>query len=173
MNFNFLIAFLAFSLSLIAPAIAHPVSTRVYFSPHGGCTEAVVDALNSAKTTILVQAYSFTSAPIANALVNAKHRGVEVLIILDKSQRTEHYSSADFVAHEGIPTWIDVKPAIAHNKVVVIDGHVVVTGSFNFTKAAEEKNTENLLVIDDPELAFKYTANWKERLDLSMPYGEK
>ena len=91
-------------------------------------------------------------------------------MILDKSQRRERYSSADFVAHEGIATWIDAKPAIAHNKVMIIDGHIVVTGSFNFTKAAEEKNTENLLVIDDPDLAVKYTGNWKARQGASVVY---
>ena len=171
MKFNFLIPFFAFSFFLIIPGLTQPVSTQVYFSPHGGCTEAVVDAINTAKTTILVQAYSFTSIPIAQALVNAKHRGVEVLVILDKSQRRERKSSADFVVHEGIPTWIDEKPTIAHNKVVVIDSHMVVTGSFNFTKAAEEKNTENLLVIDDPELAVKYTKNWKARQGCSVLYG--
>jgi len=171
MKSYFLAPLLALSLFLIHPATAQPVSTHVYFSPHGGCTEAVVDALNSAKETILVQAYSFTSAPIAQALVNAKHQGIEVQVILDKSQRRERYSSADFVIHEGIPTWIDEKPAIAHNKVIVIDGHIVVTGSFNFTKAAEEKNAENLLVIDDSELAVKYTKNWKSRQVDSVPYA--
>jgi phosphatidylserine/phosphatidylglycerophosphate/cardiolipin synthase-like enzyme len=68
---------------------------------------------------------------------------------VDKSQRTEKYSSADFVAHAGIPTYIDAKHAIAHNKIMVIDGYEILTGSFNFTKAAEENNAENLLVILD------------------------
>ena len=173
MKFYSLAVFLALLLWANHPVTAQPVTTRVYFSPHGGCTEAVVDALNSAKTTILVQAYSFTSAPIAQALVAAKRRGVEVLVILDKSQRRERYSSADFVAHEGIPTWIDEKPAIAHNKVMIIDSHIVVTGSFNFTKAAEEKNTENLLVIDDLELAIKYSENWKARRGCSVGYARR
>jgi hypothetical protein len=86
----------------------------------------VVKELDAAKTTILVQAYSFTSAPIAKALVEAHKRGVDVRVILDRSQRTEKYSSADFVAHAGIPTWIDAQHAIAHNKVMVIDGGTVL-----------------------------------------------
>src|SRR5438445_12580576 len=81
-----------------------PASWEVYFSPHGGCTEAVVKALEKAKTTVLVQAYSFTSAPIAKALVDAAKRGVKVDVILDKSQRTEKYSEADFMVNGGIPT---------------------------------------------------------------------
>ncbi len=84
--------------------------------------------------SILMQAYSFTSAPIAKALVEARERGVEVTAILDKSQRTEQYSSADFVLHAGIPTYIDDKHAIAHNKIMLIDGRTIITGSFNFTK---------------------------------------
>ncbi|MGO8698346.1 MAG: phospholipase D family protein [Limisphaerales bacterium] len=142
----------------------------VYFSPQGGCTEAVVNALNHAAKTVLVQAYSFTSAPIAKALVNAHRRGVKVEVILDKSQRTERYSSADFVAHAGIPTYIDAKHSIAHNKIMVIDGYEVLTGSFNFTKAAEEHNAENLLVIQDAPLAAKYAENWRKHLNHSELY---
>ena len=103
-----------------------------------------------------MQAYSYTSAPIAKALVDAKKRGVSVEVILDKSQRSEKYSSADFLKNAGVPTYIDAKHAIAHNKVMVIDGQTVLTGSFNFTKAAEESNAENLLVIHEAALAAKY-----------------
>ena len=94
-------------------------------------------------------------------------------MILDKSQRGEKYSSADFVQHAGIPIWIDAKHAIAHNKIMVIDGQTVITGSFNFTKNAEENNAENLLVIRSPELATKYTANWKAHLEHSEKYEGK
>ena len=107
---------------------------------------------------MLVQAYSFTSAPIAKALTDAKKRGVNVQVILDKSNLTGQYSSADFVAHANIPTYIDSKHAISHNKIMVIDGKTTLTGSFNFTKAAEGSNAENLLVIQDPALAKLYTA---------------
>jgi phosphatidylserine/phosphatidylglycerophosphate/cardiolipin synthase-like enzyme len=138
--------------------------TEVFFSPHGGCTAAVVKNIDSAKSNILVQAYTFTSAPIAKALVDAHKRGVKVFVILDKSQRTQKYSSADFLRHAGIPTYIDSKHAIAHNKVMVIDGAKVLTGSFNFTKAAENENAENLLVISDRKLAAKYSANWTTHL---------
>ncbi len=80
-------------------------------------------------------------------------------IILDKSQRTDQYSSATFLFNVGIPVKIDAQHAIAHNKVMIIDGETVITGSFNFTKAAEEKNAENLLVIRDKKLAERYTKN--------------
>jgi len=142
------------------PRASVPNEVQVYFSPHGGATEAVVDALAHATNSVLVQAYSFTSAPIARALVDAKARGLKVQVILDKSQRTEKYSEADFLQHEGIPTFIDPQHGIAHNKVMVLDNFLVLTGSFNFTRAAEENNAENLLVINDPVLARQYTENW-------------
>ncbi|HWB10336.1 MAG TPA: cyclase family protein [Pirellulales bacterium] len=145
-------------------------SVAVHFSPKGGCTEAVVEELQAASSTVLVQAYSFTSAPIAKALVAAHKRGVNVQVILDKSQRTEKYSSATFLHHAGIPTFIDAAHAIAHNKVMVIDGQTVITGSFNFTRAAELHNAENLLVIRDRPLAEKYAANWQAHLLHSEGY---
>jgi phosphatidylserine/phosphatidylglycerophosphate/cardiolipin synthase-like enzyme len=168
--FRFFLSLLLVSLPLQAADPSFPTITS-YFSPNGGCTEAIVGALNGAKSTILVQAYSFTSAPIAKALVDAHKRGVDVQVILDKSQRTERYSSATFIANEGIPTYIDAAHKIAHNKIMIIDGKTLITGSFNFTKSAEEGNAENLLVISNaPELAQRYTANWKEHLDHSQPY---
>ncbi|HEY3378889.1 MAG TPA: phospholipase D family protein [Armatimonadota bacterium] len=146
---------------------------QVYFSPRGGCTAAIIRTLGTAQTSIYVQAYSFTSALIAQALVDAHKRGVHVEVLLDKSQRTEKYSSADFLAHAGIPTYIDAAHAISHNKIMIIDGATVVTGSFNFTQSAEEKNAENLLVLTDPALAARYTANWREHQAHSAVYRGK
>ena len=156
------------------PALAEPPGNpspiEVYFSPKGGCTEAVVRELRAAKRTVLVQAYSFTSAPIAKALIDAHKRGVKVQVILEKTQRTDKYSSATFLHNAGIPTSIDAAHAIAHDKVMVVDGAVVITGSFNFTKAAGEKNAENLLVIRDPQLAGKYVGNWEAHFAHSERY---
>jgi phosphatidylserine/phosphatidylglycerophosphate/cardiolipin synthase-like enzyme len=159
------------ALRLAADGPYHPSDVEVHFSPKGGCTEAVVAELAKANKAVYVQAYSFTSLPIAQALVGAHKRGVSVQVVLDKSQRTEKYSSADFVAHAGIPTYIDSKHAIAHNNIIVIDGAVVLTGSFNFTKAAESNNAENLLVIHDAKLAERYFENWKDHQGHSEPYA--
>ncbi len=145
-------------------------SIEVYFSPKGGCTDKIVAELGAAQSRVLVQAYSFTSAPIAEALLQAVRRGVQAQVILDKSQESEKYSSADFLIHAGIPTRVDPVHEIAHNKIMIIDDRTVITGSFNFTRAAEEHNAENLLVIRDPQLAEQYTANWYRHADHSVPY---
>lgn len=135
--------------------------TTVCFTPGGNCTGIIVKEINQAQKTILVQVYSFTSAPIAKAILDASKRGVKVQVILDKSQKTQKYSSADFFVHTGVPTYIDSRHAIAHNKIILIDDNTLITGSFNFTKAAQEKNAENLLVLHDPTLISLYKKNWQ------------
>jgi phosphatidylserine/phosphatidylglycerophosphate/cardiolipin synthase-like enzyme len=163
-----------FSVFLAAgctPTSSVPQGVQVYFSPHGGATEAVVNALEHATNSVLVQAYSFTSEPIAKALVDAHRRGVLVQAILDGSQRTEKYSEADFLEHNDIPTSIDAQHAIAHNKIILVDGYLVLTGSFNFTKAAEERNAENLLVLNDASLAKRYLENWRAHEAHSQAYS--
>jgi len=144
---------------------------HVYFSPHGGATAAIVEAIEHETQQIRVAAYSFTSAPIAQALVAAHRRGVSVSVILDKSQRTEHYTSATFLAHANIPVLIDAQHAIAHSKYMILGTDRLITGSFNFTKAAEEKNSENLLVIHDRALAAAYLHNWQAHAQHAAPYS--
>ncbi|OPY82513.1 MAG: Phospholipase D precursor [Syntrophorhabdus sp. PtaU1.Bin153] len=154
------------NLNLNAPA-------KVCFSPDGNCTQVIIKEIASARSEILVQAYSFTSAPIAKALIDAHKRGVKVEVILDKSQRKAKYTSASFLANMRVPTYIDDAHAIAHNKIMIIDRTTVITGSFNFTKAAEEKNAENLLIIKSKELAGIYIDNWMKHREHSETYQSR
>ena len=160
-----LAGFFALLLSLVVGPLGAtetftPARVAVYFSPRGGATDAVVQEIAAAQTQIFVQAYSFTSVPIAKAFVEAHKRGVKVLAVLDKSNQTEKYSAATFLANAGMQPLIDDQHAIAHSKVMVLDSATVITGSFNFTKNAEQNNVENLLVIRDaPELVKAYEAN--------------
>lgn len=166
----FLAIHCAFPVTATSETSAGP-SIRLYFSPNGGGTEAIISEIRHARAEVLVQAYSFTSAPIAKALLDARKRGVKVTVILDKSQRKASYSSADFLRNSGVATYIDGKHAIAHNKIMIIDRECVITGSFNFTKAAEEKNAENILVIrGNPELTAKYIGNFDWHLRHSEVY---
>ena len=136
-----------------------------YFSPDGGCTDAVVREISMAHSTIHMQAYTFTSAPIAKALTDAAQRGVAVIAVLDQSNATERYTAASFLLNAQIPTYIDDQHTIAHNKVMIIDNSTLITGSFNFTKGAEENNAENLLIIkDDPTLVQAYEDNFQVHL---------
>jgi phosphatidylserine/phosphatidylglycerophosphate/cardiolipin synthase-like enzyme len=167
-----IICFLCFTYFLLIPTclFAIPSDVQVYFTPGDHCAEKIINEINHENNRILVQAYQFTAANIAKALVQAKRRGVTVKIILDKSQyRSKRYSSALFFDHMGIPVWIDHKPAIAHNKILILGNHTVITGSYNFSKAAENRNAENLLIIKSKNLAERYSQNFDKRLSESTP----
>jgi phospholipase D len=151
----------------------------VCFVPEQECDTPVVQAIAAARTSIRVQAYGFTSPVILRALAGARTRGVDVQAILDKSDdrierddsdaRRQHISGARFAAEANIPTWIDDSVAIAHNKVIIIDGHLVIGGSYNYTASAERRNAENVTFIDAPAVAGFYLANWDARKAVSRP----
>lgn len=141
------------------------------FTPGQDCTSFITKRLGTAERSVLVQAYSFTSPEIAQALSAAKARGVDVRIILDGSQETDRYSVATYFQNHNITPLIDDQVAIAHNKVIVIDGRDVFTGSFNFTKSAQSRNAENVLLIaNNPALAKAYADNWERRANASRSY---
>lgn len=147
-------------LILFYPSVIFGQDIVVRFSPEGGCTDLIVEKINNSKRSIFVQAYSFTSQSISDALINAFERDVKVKIILDKSQLEGKSSKYQEVKEAGIPTLIDSKHAIAHNKIIIIDENIILTGSFNFTNNAESRNAENLLCITNPNLANLYISNW-------------
>jgi phosphatidylserine/phosphatidylglycerophosphate/cardiolipin synthase-like enzyme len=148
-----------------------PVTGSLYFPPQGEETEVIVRELNKSQNSILVQSFSIFSDPVAKALVSAQERGVNVQILLDKSPPDELYIANGIFVNVGISIKIDSAHAIGQNKVMIIDGETIITGSFNFTKAAEDKNAVNLLVIRDKATAKKYTKSWQYHEGHSEPYS--
>jgi phosphatidylserine/phosphatidylglycerophosphate/cardiolipin synthase-like enzyme len=153
----------------LSASAAKSSSCTVFFSPRGGCTDAIVAALGQARSTVIVQAYSFSSKPVAAALAAACRRGVRVRAVLDSEQRTARGCQAQACKDAGIEVVFDDAHLIAHNKVIVIDGQVVITGSFNFSASAETGNAENVVVINDAHIAQAYTANWEKHRSHSSP----
>ncbi len=140
---------LAFDAARELPATG---SIQVAFSPNGGAAHLIIDAIDQAQSQILVQAYSFTSKDIARALVRAQLRGVAVQVIADAEQTTRTERQVlTLLRREGVAVALDAQHSAAHNKVMLIDASsrapVLITGSYNFTVAAEHHNAENLLVI--------------------------
>jgi phosphatidylserine/phosphatidylglycerophosphate/cardiolipin synthase-like enzyme len=140
-----------------------PSDVEIAFSPHGGATELVVKTIESAKTSVRLAAYGFTSKPIATALLDAHQRGIDVRVVVDKSNATARYTAATFLANQGVPVRVDYRYAIMHDKFIVVDGATVEEGSFNFTAQAEQRNAENVLVLHDAGVAQRYGQEW-ERL---------
>jgi len=163
--------------------LPHPPQSRIIlsgvratlaFSPAGDSEQLILRAIAAAQHEILVQAYSFTNRRIISALGKARARGVNVRVILDKTD-TQPYEGREPVAAviraERIPVWVDSKVNIAHNKVMVLDDKSVITGSYNFTYSAEYDNAENLLYFRDaPQLAKAYADNWRWRRSCAQPY---
>ena len=147
------------------------VHVDVLFSPEGGCEERVVQELGRARKTIRVQAYTFTSSIVARALSDARARGVDCEVILDKWNRTEKFSAARSIFNAGIPCFIDDSHTIANNKVILVDDATLLTGSYNFTRAAEASNAENLLIITGmPDLMKAYAGNYAKHRQHAKPY---
>ena len=133
----------------------------VYFTPVANAALPIVKAIDASEREVLVQAYGFTHNGIAQALVRAHERGVKVRVLLDqKSQSTNRYVMG-LLTDAQIELRQDGKHAIAHNKVVVIDQAIVITGSFNFTNSAASRNAENFLVLKSEDLAEQYRLQWK------------
>ena len=150
------------------PPAAAEDGIAVYFSPHGGAMSAIVAEVDAARRSVDVAAYLITARQFVDALDAARRRGVRVRIILDKKHAGGIYSAAPAigpVAQADLPVWRDGRHKEAHNKVILIDGHTVITGSFNFTDPAEERNAENLLIIrGKPDIFAAYQSDFEAHL---------
>lgn len=147
-------------------------SWQTCFTPGNDCTGLIVQTIREARSQVLVQAFEFTSDPIEQALLDAKRRRLDVRVVLDKTQTQPNRRSARIFAQAGIPVVIDSQPAISHNKVMILDGASVITGSFNFTLSAQTRNAENVLIVRNaPDLARDYLRNWEARARASQEFG--
>lgn len=155
------IATLESGLQAAPPSLYARIPVQVCFSPDGGCTDIIVKMITHARSEILIMAYSFRSVPIAEALIAAHKTGVKVELLMDKSERLEGFTPAMMVTNAGISVWLDAKHAVMNNRVMIVDGEIVLTGSFNFNSASEGMNAENLLILQSPELAKHYRDNWQ------------
>jgi phosphatidylserine/phosphatidylglycerophosphate/cardiolipin synthase-like enzyme len=133
----------------------------VYFTPPANAAAAIVKAIDDSEREVLVQAYGFTHNAIAQALIRAHQRGVEVRVLLDRKSQSSNRYVMDVLSDAQIELRQDGKHAIAHNKVMVIDRTIVITGSFNFTNSASTRNAENFLVLRSADLAEKYSQQWQ------------
>ena len=142
---------------------------KVYFSPDGGATDAILNQLRSAKKTIFIQAYEITSPKIVKEIGEAHRRGVKIEILLDHTKSLAKESRAIFLFKQGLTILTDKKHHSSHNKIMILDDETVITGSYNFTKQAET-NAENIVIIHDQKTAEIYTRNWKEHAEHSKPF---
>ncbi len=136
-------------------------AVSAYFCPEDGCSEVVIRWINRANESIDLAMYSFTLDSIGEALVRAKERGIRVRVILE-AERIDRYSEYGRLKAAGVEVRLDRNSYLMHNKFMVIDGKVVLTGSFNYTWSGDRKNDENLVVIVDKDIASSFEAEFNE-----------
>jgi phosphatidylserine/phosphatidylglycerophosphate/cardiolipin synthase-like enzyme len=139
-------------------------SIRVYFSPRGGAQEAILEEIRRARRSIHVAMYSMTARPIADALIEARQRGVEVVAVLDRTQAASRYSAATILEAQGAEVWIATGSGYMHHKFAIIDGQVLITGSKNWSARAEERNHENVMILEGRSALVEAFAGEFERL---------
>jgi phosphatidylserine/phosphatidylglycerophosphate/cardiolipin synthase-like enzyme len=158
------------SLSYAAPSV------QVGFSPEGSARALVLKVIGNATHSIQMLAYAFQAPDIMQALVDAKKRGVDVRVVIDKKRNRSKTSKAamQFVTRNGVELRTNDHFHIHHDKTIIVDGKTVETGSFNFTPSAETTNSENVVVIHDmPEVTRQYIAHWQSSWDLGVPYRDQ
>jgi phosphatidylserine/phosphatidylglycerophosphate/cardiolipin synthase-like enzyme len=153
-------------------------TVEIAFTPGDAVDNLIVAAIDRAQTEVLVHAYTFTHRKIAQALINARRRGVAVAVLADREQaRAVPQNVLAQLASGGIEVWLDGNFAAAHNKVIIIDAGLphatTITGSYNFTLAAQRSNAENIVVLHDNEpVARAYRDNWRRLKAGATPWSE-
>ena len=157
--------FIVLALFSISVAQAGPVESAI--SPDGGAEALVLRTIGSARSSIRMAAFSFTSSKIVKSLVAAKRRGVDIQIVVDDGKGCEDNatrSAMNLLVNAGIPLRTVGVYKLHHDKYIIVDRKHVETGSFNYTRAAAEGNSENVVVIwNDEENAARYLRHWQSR----------
>jgi phosphatidylserine/phosphatidylglycerophosphate/cardiolipin synthase-like enzyme len=136
---------------------------EVYFSPDDGVAKHIVDLVNSAQESIYFLAYSFTSDQISDAMLSRAQAGIALAGVFEKTQVAANKSSSEYdpLRLAGLDVWLDANPKNMHDKVILIDGKIVITGSYNFGAGAEKKNDENILVIHNVDITALYMQDFQ------------
>jgi phospholipase D len=165
---------LALRTCTVIPAVAEDIGNdTVCFVPGpDDCALLAAAEIGKAQKTLDVQEFQLTEPHVAHAILDAKNRGVAVRLLLDKKAPGEHNGQTPTLTAAGIPAWVDYRPNIAHNKVVIVDDEAVIGGSFNMTRNADAKNAENLVILRDAGWTQAYRANFESRLAASEPLDQ-
>ena len=151
-------------------------TVEVAFTPGDAIDARIVAAIDGARSEVLVLAFAFTQQRMAKALIAARERGVAVEVVADRTQARETPQGVvPVLAGAGVPVWLDGNFAAAHNKVVVVDADseraITITGSYNFTVAAQRHNAENVVIFrDQREIARAYRSYFRRLQAKAAPY---
>lgn len=164
------------ALLAVAPAAIAAPDIQVGFSPEGSARHLVLETIGTAQHSLQMLAYAFQATDITQALVEAKKRGVNVRIVIDKKRNLGKASkrAMDFVSRNGVELRTSDHFHLQHDKTIIVDGTTVETGSFNYAASAETANSENVVVIrNQPDITRQYVEHWQSRWELGVPYSAR
>lgn len=164
--------FIVSTLFTAQPATPETANVKMCYSQNEDCEKRIIAFIDDTQNAILIQAYIFTSHPIADALIAAHKRGINVEVILDKSQYPHSRPIADALALHSIPVFMDhgKEKGIAHNKIMISDFKRILTGSYNFTNAEKRRNHENAAFIASEKTAHNAADYFYARKAAAIPY---
>jgi phospholipase D len=136
---------------------------QVCFTPNQKCQKMLLSLVKQAKQSVYMHAFSFTDAELAQELIQAKRRGVKIAVLMDEGAAKDPRSVRLLLTRHKVSIKYDKVAGLAHNKIMIVDQRLVVTGSYNFSKAAYKRNADNILIVNDPEIAKQYLMNFKKR----------
>lgn len=143
---------------------------RCYFSPGDDCENAIVSCIRNAKHSIKICVFTISENVITNEIIAAKKRGVSVTIITDNDKLNDKGSDIRWLADEGVRIRIDESSSHMHHKFCIVDREILLTGSYNWTKSAADRNQENLLVTEDPKMVKAYLKEFEKLWDVFVDF---
>jgi len=151
----------------IDPVSIYRGGIKILFSPQDNCAGEIVSRIDKAQNSVDVAMYLFTSRSIAQALIRAKARGVDVKVCLAGGHEPAYgrYSKSGYLIKNGIPVKLIEGSGIMHNKFCIIDDFITITGSYNWTVRADLENDENVLIIESERIAKIYKEQFKKFWD--------
>ena len=142
---------------------------QAYFSPGPNCRIAIEQAMETALSELLICVFTISDDRLSDAIMAAHRSGLTVRVISDNDKMHDRGSDVERLSQAGVDVRIDRSPEHMHHKFMVIDGRTVMTGSYNWTRSAETRNEENIIAVDDPQLATRFSEEFERIWKLSEP----
>lgn len=136
--------------------------SEAWFSPNDECARRICRMIASATRQIDICVFTITDDRVSEAIQESHQRRVSIRIITDDDKSFDRGSDIDRLSRAGIPVRIDRSEYHMHHKFAVFDSKYVLTGSYNWTRSASEKNEENFIITSDPALLYRFEAEFEK-----------